>query len=330
MNKGHKIKKQRHVIAVDIGGTKVAAAVVNETGIIEGRVQAFTRTDGPAAGIAQIADMLKQLLDEKGFVHSDITAIGIGIPAVLELETDRVIWAPNLPGWRDVALRERLQELTGLPVFVEYDGHTAVLGEWWVGLAGDYDSCVDIIIGTGIGGGIILNGRLIRGIDRLAGAAGWFALGASNWAGDEIERQAGQWERMAAGPGIAARAAAQLHDHAESKLAMIAGPLTARTIFDAAREGDAFACQIVDETADYIGLGVANIVSLLNPQIVILGGSIGAQGDLLLPRVQKIVQAVAQPISAQSVRIRSSTLATDAGLFGAAYAALMRSETGEV
>jgi glucokinase len=185
------VKKQRRVIAVDIGGTKIAAAIVNEAGKIESQIQALTCIDGPAAGIAQIADILEWLLAESGLDHSDITAIGIGIPAVLELKTDRVIWAPNMPGWRNVSLRERLGEMTGLPVFVEYDGHTAVLGEWWVGLGQEFDSCIDIIIGTGIGGGIILGGRLIRGNNRLPGAAGWFALDAGNLVSDEEERNIG-------------------------------------------------------------------------------------------------------------------------------------------
>jgi glucokinase len=320
----------RRVLAVDIGGTKIAAAIINEAGEIEERLQASTNRDGPSAGIAQIAEISTRLLEKRGLALSDILAVGIGIPAVLEPATDRVIWAPNLPGWRHVALRESLQELIALPVFVEYDGHTAVLGEWWVGAGRGYDSCVDVIIGTGIGGGMILDGRLIRGNDRLAGAAGWIAMSSDDLSEGNTERRIGQWEKLAAGPGIATRAALRLPLYPESELAATTGELSARDVFDAARKGDPLARQIVDETADIIGVGVANIVSLINPQIVILGGSIGAQGDLLLPRVREAVQAVAQPISAQTVHIQSSTLATDAGLLGAAYAAISRREAGEV
>ena len=123
----------RQVLAVDIGGTKIAAAVVNEAGEIERRLQKSISTDGPSAGIAQIAGILSRLLEQEGLASSEILAVGIGIPAVLEPVTDRVIWAPNLSGCRDVTLRESLQELTGMAVFVEYEGHTAVLGEWWAG-----------------------------------------------------------------------------------------------------------------------------------------------------------------------------------------------------
>ena len=312
------------VLAVDIGGTKIAAALVSPDGAVHGRRQVPTSQDGPQAGIAQIALLLQHLLSDAALPQTAVLGVGIGIPAVLDLQTDRVIWAPNLPGWRDVPLRERLQELVGLPVFVEYDGHTAVLGEWWAGAGRGYTSLVDIIIGTGIGGGLILDGRLVRGRDRLAGAAGWFALTTNAVAENPDQRQIGHWESLAAGPGIAARAAALLPDYPDSQLARQGTSLDARAVFAAARAGDELAAHIVAQTAAYIGLGVANIVSLVNPEIIILGGSVGAQGDLLLPGIREAAANWAQPISATAVQIVASTLATDAGLFGAAYAAYMR------
>jgi glucokinase len=248
----------------------------------------------------------------------------------LDPQNDHVIWAPNLIGWRDVALRPALEKQLGLPVFVEYDGHAAVLGEWWTGAGKGFDSCVDIIIGTGIGGGMILEGHLVRGLNRLAGAAGWSALTTQAKTTDTTDHSRGHWESLAAGPGIVRRAQASLAAFPDSALAAIPSPeLSARQIFAAARQGDLLAMQVVDETADLIGLGVANIVSLVNPEIVILGGSVGAQGDLLLPRVREVVGKWAQPISARSVTIQSSSLGTDAGLLGAAYAALLRTQTSE-
>ncbi len=319
-------RSQSYLLAVDIGGTKTACALVTREGVILDQLQAPTSQEGPQAGIAQIHALLQELLRRSDLDKTAVQAIGVGIPAVLARHSDQVIWAPNLPGWRDVPLRESLQALSRLPVFVEYDGHTAVLGEWWAGAGRGFDSCVDIIIGTGIGGGMILDGRLVRGGDRLAGAAGWFAMTPAADQAHEGQRQIGHWESQAAGPGIAARAASRLADYPDSILARSIRPLTAHAIFNAARQGDKLAAAIIEDTASIIGVGIANIVSLVNPQIVILGGSIGSQGDLLLPGVRRAVKALAQPISASSVTIESSKLATDAGLFGAAYAALLRSE----
>ena len=252
----------QELLALDIGGTKIAAALVTDTGQILARARLATPQDGPEDALPRIAALISELLAQNGRSPAAIQALGIGIPAVLEPGSDRVIWAPNIPGWRDVALRESLQTALGIPTYVEYDGHTAVLGEWWAGAGRGCDSLVDIIIGTGIGGGMILDGRLLRGRDRLAGAAGWTALTTD--AQQPTSRQFGHWEALAAGPGIAARAAAALPGHPASALAAVE-PLTAHAVFDAARAGDPLARHIVDETADLIGLGVANIVSVRQP-----------------------------------------------------------------
>lgn len=319
--------EREHLLAVDIGGTKIAAALVSVEGHILHRRQVPTSQEGPERGIAQIVHLLRQLLSDQGLRLTDITAVGIGIPAMLQPDSDHIIWAPNLNGWRDVSLRTTLQAQLELPVYIEYDGHTAVLGEWWQGAGQGYDSCVDLIIGTGIGGGMILDSRLVRGLNRLAGAAGWFVLTTDAAATRRSSINRGHWESLAAGPGIARRAQEMLVDYPNSSLSGIVDrELSARDVFEAARNHDALARQVVDETADLIGLGVANIVSLVNPQIVILGGSVGAQGDLLLPRVREVVSSWAQPISAESVVITSSILGTDAGLLGAAYAALQRGQ----
>jgi glucokinase len=319
------------VLAVDLGGSKVVVALINGRGEILSRQQAPTRQLGPKEGIAQIASLLQGLLSQTGVAGFDILGVGIGIPAVLDPKSDHVIWAPNLVGWRDVALGPALEDALDLPVYVEYDGHTAVLGEWWAGAGKGYNSIMDIIIGTGIGGGLILDGRLFRGHDRLAGAAGWFAMTTIAEPADQPGREIGHWESLAAGPGIARRALATLPDYPESTLAVAAkaGLLDAKQVFTAARAGDTLAGRVVEDTARLIGLGIANVVSLINPEIIILGGSIGSQGDLLLSGVRTVVRRWAQPASAQSVHIASSTLGADAGLLGAAYAALSRAESGD-
>ncbi|NPV66028.1 MAG: ROK family protein [Anaerolineae bacterium] len=298
------------LLAVDVGGTKVAAALVTDRGELLAKVQEPTCLEGPDAVVAQIAALARQL-DPVGAS----SAVGAAVPAALASDgTDRVLWAPNLPGWRDVPLREMLQERLGIPACLEFDGHAAALGEWWVGAGRGYHSLASIIIGTGIGGGFIVNDALWPGRDRLAGAVGWFPLAGPD--GPD------HWENLAAGPAIARRAAALLAEGEPSTLEPEA--LTAREIFEAARGGDPLALQVVREAAVVIGQGVASVISLVNPEIVVLGGSVGQQGDLLLPTVQETVNRWAQPISASGVPIVSSALGEEASLLGAAYSAFRR------
>ena len=165
------------VLAVDIGGTKIALAVVTSKGELLADKIFPTPQAGPENGIALIVKHLEALIQESQIDTNRLVGIGIGIPAVLEPGSDFIIWAPNLQGWKKVNLRGALEKHFGLPVSVEYDGHTAVLGEWWMGAGKGYQSVVSVIIGTGVGGGLVMDGHLIRGHNRLAGAVGWFSSG---------------------------------------------------------------------------------------------------------------------------------------------------------
>jgi glucokinase len=298
-----------NLLAVDIGGTKIALAVISDHGQVIARDHQPIDLSGPRAVVEQIAAFGEPLI-----TSHQIEAAGVSVPAVLERNTDVVIWAPNLPGWQNIRFREMLQERLHRPTYIEYDGHAAALGEWQSGAARGYQNVASVIIGTGIGGGFIVEGRLWRGRDRLAGAVGWFPMMGP----DGLDH----WENLAAGPAIAQRAQRLIRVGQPSM--MEAEALTAKTVFDAARAGDAIAKQVIEETAALIGQGIASVISLANPEIVVLGGSVGRQGDLLLEIVQENVRRWAQPISARDVAIVSSTLGEEAGLLGAAYAAVLR------
>jgi glucokinase len=315
---------ERPILAVDLGGTKLAVAVVSPHGELLAQLQEPTCQEGPQAGIDQIVRMGRKLLASPMIASLSVQAVGVGIPAVLERGSDLVIWGPNLNGWRNVALRPALEKELNLPVAMEYDGHTAVLAEYWLGAGKGFHSIVDIIIGTGIGGGMILEGHLVRGFNRLAGAAGWFVLDNDPNLRDDRAHSIGFWEAMSAGPGLARQAQAKLPLHPDSKLAHLADPLTAIDIFTAAEQGDDFAIQLLDRLAGWLGLGVANIVSLVNPEVVVLGGGMGSQCARLLPSIQEVVRRWAQPISAGAVQLKVSSLGARAGLLGAAYAAWLR------
>jgi glucokinase len=302
--------------------------VVSSQGEILAQNQEPTRQSGPQAGIEQIIRLARKLLDSPTLTGLTVEAVGVGIPAVLERNSDRVIWAPNLNGWRNVALVSALEKDLNLPVYVEYDGHTAVLAEYWLGAGDGFHSIVNLIVGTGIGGGMILENHLVRGFNRLAGAAGWFVLTGDPDLRDDRAHSIGFWEAMAAGPGLALHAQADLPRYPNSRLAQLADPLTAIEIFAAAEQGDLFAIQLLDRLASWLGLGIANIVSLVNPEVVILGGGIGSQCARLLPSIQEVVRRWAQPISASAVQLKVSSLGARAGLLGAAYAAWLRLREG--
>lgn len=315
---------ERPILAMDLGGTKLAVAVISPQGELLAHVQEPTCQDGPQAGIEQIVRLARALLESPNIATLPIEAVGVGIPAVLESDNDFVVWAPNLKGWRNVELRPALEAALTLPVCVEYDGHTAVLAEYWLGAGHGFHSIVDLIVGSGIGGGMILEDHLVRGVNRLAGAAGWFVLASDPNLRDDRAHSIGFWEAMAAGPGLALQAKAELSRHPDSVLAPLGDSLTAVDIFTAAEQDDDLAIQLLDRLAGWLGLGIANIVSLLNPEVVILGGGMGSQCARLLPSIQEVVRRWAQPISAGAVQLKVSSLGARAGLLGAAYAAWLR------
>lgn len=314
------------VIAVDIGGTKIAVAAITTDGRILSRLIVPTMQKGPESGIEQVIQLVESLITQNNVDLEHLIGIGIGIPAVLENETDFIIWGPNLQGWKNVDLRGSLEKHFDLPVCIEYDGHTAVMGEWWMGAAKGYRSIVSIIIGTGVGGGLVLDGKLIRGVNRLAGAVGWFILDRNGESDLVKERALGSWESLTAGPGIARRAQQllALNPDAHSILAHKDKKISAEDVFEAAKQGDALALKITSEEAELLGCGVANIVSLVNPEIIVLGGSVGTNSAILLPQIKSVVERYSQPISSQSVKIVTSQLGADAGLYGAAYGLMLR------
>jgi len=316
-----------YILAADIGGTKTATAVISSTGEILQMSKAPTDLSGPPALIDQITTMLQVDLTRVGVNIADVLGLGVGVPAVIDADHKVVVWAPNLPGWENISLHDELVARLDLPVRIEYDGHTAVLGEWWLGAGRGYQNVVFVIVGTGIGGGMILDGRLYRGASRLAGAAGWFVLGTQRMS-DKYARRLGHWESLAAGPGIARLAAEKLRRSSEPSILRDQGldsydELTARIVFDAARQGDTLACDVVRHIGEILGVGIANIVSLMNPEVVIVGGGVGTQADLLIDQIREVVLHNAQPISAKAVQIMPAQLGERAGLLGAAKALLL-------
>jgi glucokinase len=289
------------VVAVDLGGTKLTTAVVGATGNIIHRKKVAVKRGSVGTCVEQIADAVAQAITTAG-PSQHVGAIGVIVPGIYFADSGNV-WAPNLWGHEQVPLRAELERTLALPVVIDSDRAGYVLGEQWLGVARGLDDVVFLAVGTGIGAGIISGGHLLRGSGDIAGAVGWFALNVQQ---QEIYKQVGCWEAESAGPGLARRVGAN----------------SAEEVITAARSGHALAINAVQESARYLAMGIANIVSILNPQMIVLGGGLMQAADLFLDTVNQVMAEWAQPIAAQQVRIEITPLGEDAGLLGAARLAL--------
>jgi glucokinase len=265
-----------------------------------------------SAPVLQIVDLANKLAAEKKPKQAYVAA-AIAVPGLVR--RTGTVWAPNLPGWGRMPLARRLQRAIGIPVIVESDRNAAVLGETWLGAARGKSDAIVLMIGTGIGAGILSEGRLLRGAHELSGCAGWLTITRAelpNIAG------AGELESLASGPAIA-RAARQRSRQEESSLSQLeVSRITAHEVATAARAGDGLALDVFANAGRFLGYGIANMVSILDPEVVILGGGLSAVADLYLESLRNAMMERAQPVSAKQVRVVVSRLGGKANLLGCA------------
>ena len=287
---------KRFALVADLGGTKIAVARVYESGEITHQLQEPTPPGGRSAVVESIAEALGRL-PAKGAV-----GIGLGVPGLAY--PDGAVWAPNISGWESMPLGDLLRARFDLPVLVESDRNACVTGEAWQGSAKGCRDVVFVAIGTGIGAGIISGGHLVRGFGELAGCLGWMAVRDHFL---PAYQTVGCLESHVAGPGIA-RAAQQVFHR----------PIEAREVVRRARQGDAQAKKVIAQAGHHLGLALANLVDILNPQMIVIGGGVAGAGNLLLAPARETLRRWAQPLAARQVRIRRSGLGSRAGLVGAA------------
>jgi glucokinase len=318
-----------YVIGVDLGGTKFAVGAVAVDG---SRTVAFdsapTHANRDADDVvSRIAGLVRSVMDramaDTGAAPGDFLGIGIGAPGPLRRADGVVVVAPNL-GWRDYPLRDRLQVATGLATVLDNDANCATLAEWWVGAARGANTVVGMTIGTGIGGGIIVDGRLLHGASDVAGEIGHTTIETS---GRRCKcGNYGCLEAYASGPAIADRAREALEGNGASTLRAVNGgdlsSLTAEQVYDAARDGDEVAKEVVRDTARYLGTGVANLLNIVNPEVVVLAGGVTAAGELILGPLRAEVRKRAFRPAVDAVRIVPGALGSRAGAVGAAAAFL--------
>lgn len=288
---------EKAVLALDLGGTKLAAALFDPAGHV--RQRATYPLDGRQG--TQVGALILQAVRE--FTqHARVAAVGVAVPGIYRSQSGTV-WAPNIPGWDDYPLLTELRDALGDDVAcaIESDRTCYILGEVWQGNARGARNAVFIAVGTGIGAGIMVDGRVIRGHADIAGAIGWLALDRPY---DEKYRDCGNFEFYAAGPGIAR-----------------AAHMSTEQVF-ATRRSDPEARAVIDRAVAYWGMAVANLVSLLNPEVIVFGGGVFGPATDLLEDIYREALQWAQPISIRQVRLAPSALGSDAGLYGAGRVAL--------
>ena len=311
-----------YVLAVDLGGTKCSAAVVDRKGHIVSRRTVAVDVSSQSAPVRQIVQLTRDLAKGAGPKPSFVAA-GIAVPGLVR--RNGTVWAPNLPGWERMPLASRLQHSFEIPVVVESDRNAALLGECWRGAARGRSDVIVLMIGTGIGAGIMSGGRVVRGAHELSGCAGWLSVSLAK---NSNPSPTGELESVMAGPGIASAARKRLQKGQTSRLSQYdASKITAHEVAAAARDGDQMALDIFHRAGSLLGLGVANIVSLFDPEVVIIGGGMAGAADLYFDSVRDAMLKGAQPLAAREVKLAVSKLGDGANLLGCARLAWQWWET---
>jgi glucokinase len=318
-------KKPEYIVGVDLGGTKIFAGAVSADGsATHGMRSITTQSELGAEGVVDriiglIEGVMVDTNNETGATRKDFLGIGVGAPGPLDREKGLVIVAPNL-GWRDFPLRDRIQSRLGLPVSLDNDANCATVGEWWLGAARGGKNVVGITIGTGIGGGLIINGELYHGASDVAGEIGHTTIDVN---GRHCKcGNYGCLEAYASGPAIATRAREALmrEDTASMLPSMVDGQLdrlTAELVYDAAKKGDGLANEIVRDTARYLGAGIATLLNVINPDTVVIAGGVIRAGEALLGPLRAEVRRRAFSPAVKACRIVPAELSGTAGVIGA-------------
>jgi glucokinase len=297
------------LLAIDLGGTKLAAAVFDEDGrIMVHEKTVLDKAGGRAAG-EQVAQMVRRFAD-------NVRSVGLCVPGIYRHATGTV-WAPNISGWEDYPLFEEARAAARVPVAIDSDRACYILGEHWKGAAQNCDDAIFIAVGTGIGAGILSGGRVVRGAHDIAGAIGWMALDRPYTSAYE---SCGCFESQASGDGIARVAGLMIRDAPQYSGALREiGPeaLTSRDVFAALENGDELAERTIARAITLWGMAAANLVSIFDPQKIIFGGGVFGPAIGLIPKIRDEAAKWAQPIAMSMVEFVPSALGSDAGLYGA-------------
>lgn len=299
-----------YVLGVDLGATHLLVLLADlEARPVVRLEEPFCMEIGPQVGLERIAQLVEQALEQAGLSMERVFGVGLGIPGPLDFATGKPIFPPIMPGWHDTPIRERLRDRLGKPVHLDNDANLGAIGEYWWGAGRGARNVAFIKVGTGIGCGLILEGRIYRGEIGSAGEIGHTVINE-----DGVRCRCGSsgcLETMAAGPAI-------LQAAREAGLAVARRPsFTILDLIAAAREGDEGARQLFVRAGRHIGTALTSLVNLLNPGIIVVGGGVARAGPLLLEPLRETVQSRALPVAGRGTRIVESQLGANAIAIGA-------------
>jgi len=309
------------VLAIDLGGTKILAAVISSRGqVVAGEYYLTLADEGPQAVINRIFSAVDCLLSLGNIDLSQLDSISIAAAGAIDIGKGLVTSSPNLPGWHNVPLRDIVKEKYKVNTFLLNDTSAAALGEHRFGAGKGVNNLVYLTVGTGIGGGIIINGKLYSGASGSAGELGHMTIDVN---GPRCNcGSIGCLEMLASGTAVAREAIRRITCGEKSSLIEIVegkiGNITAEKVGEAAQGGDSLALEVILEAATYLGIGMVNLVNIFNPEMIVVGGGMAKMGDLLLEPARQVVRERAFSLSAQAMRIVPAQLGDNSGVLGAA------------
>lgn len=317
----------KKLIGIDLGGTTIKFAILTEEGEVQNKwaIQTNILDDGTHI-VDDIIESINHHIDLYQLDKDEIIGIGMGSPGGVDIENGTVTGAYNLNWDGTVLLKEPIERETGLKFAIDNDANVAALGERWRGAGGNEDNVVLVTLGTGVGGGIIMEGQLLHGTAGGAGEIGHITIDTSDEAFDCTCGKKGCLETVASATGVV-RLAHLLSEqyagqsHLKEKIDN-GDDVTAKDVYDAAKEGDKFAMMVTDRVHRDLGLAVANIGNMLNPSTIVIGGGVSAAGNYLLEGVRQYFEQNTFPLVRETTKIKLAELGNDAGIIGAASLAL--------
>jgi glucokinase len=311
------------LVGVDLGGTTIKIAFITLDGHIVDKWEIPTNINEDGKSIVKdIAQSIKNQLAQLSETQDKLLAVGMGAPGFIDMKTGFIYHAVNI-GWKNYPLKEELERETGLPVIIDNDANIAAIGEMWRGAGDGEGNLLMVTLGTGVGGGIIVNGHIMHGTNGMAGEIGHITSIPEGGAACNCGKT-GCIETIASATGIARIAKEKAENDKSSVLNRILsenGELKAKDVADAAENGDQAAIETLDEVAFHLGLVIANLSNSINPGKIVIGGGVSQAGDVLMSRLEKQFKRFALPRVAEGASLKVATLGNDAGVIGGAWLA---------
>ncbi len=306
------------VIGVDLGGTNLRSALLSPEGdLLDKHSEATYAFEGWKKVIRRLIENIKRQQDSAGKKGLRIAAVGVGAPGIIQSDTGVVVKSPNFPDWNNLPLKNELELALGLPVTVENDANAAALGEQWRGAGKGIGSMILLTLGTGVGGGIVLNNQIWQGADGMAGELGHMTIIPDG-------RQCGCGNTGCLEMYASARGIVQSYRERNEKASSAGGEITSEYVYEAAGRGDPDALAVMQGMGRMLGIGIANLINIFNPEMIVLGGRVKDAWQLFIDATRGEIKKRSFEVPAARTKIVPSQLGDDAGIVGAAAAALQK------